>query len=263
MPRSEELSGEPLLSLITVHRDDEEGLTKTFQSFGTRRHPLVEHIVIDGSSDAGLVHRASVKTGFRPTRVVWREPRGIYDAMNQGIASAQGAYILFINAGDELQNPSVPGALVERLSECSVDWLFGRVMYVMHSGLTRQAPAFDYSHERKRKFRHGRFPLQPGTVVRTKLLRQLGGLDTRFGIAADYHLMLRLAQVSEPIEVDQVIARFALGGASSQHWRRSLQEAHSARVEALQLGSVAKKLDLVYVFAGSIRAIASRILGRV
>ena len=59
--------------------------------------------------------------------------------------------------------------------------------------------------------------------------RELGGFDPQFVISADYALFLKLSLLSDPVIVDFPIAQFMTGGASTDQWRKSFAEFHTAR----------------------------------
>ena len=79
---------------------------KTLDSVFRQTGKDFQYIVIDGGSSDGskeLIESNKSKINY------WvSEPdKGIYHAMNKGIAKATGEYLLFLNSGDELLNESV------------------------------------------------------------------------------------------------------------------------------------------------------------
>lgn len=95
-----------LLSIITINYNNVNGLEKTFQSIFNQTYQDFEYIVIDGGSKDGskeLVEKHSNKI----THWVSESDKGIYNAMNKGVLSASGEYLLFINSGDELFNNTI------------------------------------------------------------------------------------------------------------------------------------------------------------
>jgi putative colanic acid biosynthesis glycosyltransferase len=94
----------PLLSVVTVVRNDPAGLKATMASLRERlAQPLeegaVEHIVIDGSTN-DEIRNFLLQQAIAPGSWVSESDRGIYDAMNKGLERARGRYVLFMNAGD-------------------------------------------------------------------------------------------------------------------------------------------------------------------
>lgn len=97
------------LSIITVNLNDAAGLHKTLVSVWERQSfSDFEHIVIDGASTDGSVE---VIKEYADRLAYWvSEPdKGIYNAMNKGIAAAKGEYLLFLNSGDWLEDDSLAG----------------------------------------------------------------------------------------------------------------------------------------------------------
>ena len=94
------------LSLITINRNNVEGLRKTIKSVIAQTLDGFEYIVIDGASTDGSV---DVIKQYENKISYWvSEPdKGIYNAMNKGIARAQGEYVLFLNSGDYLVDKNV------------------------------------------------------------------------------------------------------------------------------------------------------------
>lgn len=101
-----ETAAAPLVSIITVVRNGAATLAETLESVRLQRGVLVEHIVIDGASTDGTV---DILRAYRGHTLRWlSEPdRGIYDAMNKGIALARGEWLLFLGADDGLADPNV------------------------------------------------------------------------------------------------------------------------------------------------------------
>ena len=100
------------LSIITINRNNAEGLRKTIESVLSQTYRNLEYIVIDGASsdDSVNVIKELESEGIRELETFqWiSEPdTGIYNAMNKGIKKATGEYLLFLNSGDFLIAPDV------------------------------------------------------------------------------------------------------------------------------------------------------------
>lgn len=220
----------PWLTVITVVKDDADGLSRTVDSVRRQNLSDVEYVVIDSSVDRGSVPAILDRAGIASC-IVWTEPAGIYPAMNVGLAKASGTYVYFANAGDEIAD----GALDDiRYVIDSHDpaWLFGAVEIVGRDGTRTVTPRWDYTREKATAFSRGHFPSHQGTVVKTALLREGGGFDTSYAIVADYAAFLRFSHLS-PVVLDRVIGVFNEGGVSTQEWRASVRESHRARIRIL------------------------------
>ena len=82
----------------------------------------VDHIVIDGGSSDGSAAILAENSGI--LKYHCSEPdRGMYDAMNKGLARCESRYVGFLNSDDYYADISVLERVVERLK--SVDICYG------------------------------------------------------------------------------------------------------------------------------------------
>jgi len=86
-------------SIITINYNNCEGLRRTIESVARQTYRNYEFIVIDGASTDGS---GEVLKQYDNAITYWvSEPdKGIYNAMNKGIARATGDYLNFMNSGD-------------------------------------------------------------------------------------------------------------------------------------------------------------------
>jgi glycosyltransferase involved in cell wall biosynthesis len=115
-----------LLSIITINRNNLEGLRKTFDSVKTQTSVDFEYIVVDGASMDGSLELIEQLSNLIVQPFTWiSEPdTGVYQAMNKGIKIAKGKYLLFLNSGDFLVNEHVLSQVF--LTEHVADILCGR-----------------------------------------------------------------------------------------------------------------------------------------
>lgn len=98
----------PLFSIITITFNAAETLPHTLRSVDAQNCKDYEHLIIDGASTDHTVAIASAETN--PRRKVFSEPdHGLYDAMNKGLAKANGEYVIFLNAGDTFTSADTLG----------------------------------------------------------------------------------------------------------------------------------------------------------
>ena len=92
------------LSIITINYNNCEGLKKTIESVVAQTFSDYEWIVIDGGSNDGS--RELIELHAERIAYWVSEPdKGIYNAINKGIAQAHGEYIQILNSGDRLFEP--------------------------------------------------------------------------------------------------------------------------------------------------------------
>ncbi len=153
------------LSIITINRNNAEGLRRTIRSVVGQTCRDFEYIVIDGASDDGS---KEVITDHRSAIAYWvSEPdKGVYNAMNKGVAQAHGEYCLFVNSGDELADDKVVGRVLPLLQ--GVDFYAGDT--IVDYGKKRSVMKSPY--KMTMDFIVRRSVSHPATFTRTQLLRE-------------------------------------------------------------------------------------------
>ena len=103
-------------SIITINLNNFDGLKKTIESVTAQSFKDFEWIVIDGGSTDGsreLIERYQAEMAYWCSEA----DKGIYNAMNKGIARAHGEYLQFLNSGDILADVKVVENILPFLKE--------------------------------------------------------------------------------------------------------------------------------------------------
>lgn len=229
----------PWLTVATVVKDAPTAFAETMASLAQQDLDGVELVVVDGSADPDPIRAAMSSHAVIEQRYASAQPRGIYPAMNDALRLASGRHTYFLNAGDVFHGPDVLRQVADVVRWDDPPWAFGAVEIVGLDGSRVVTPRWDYAKEKSAGFSRGHFPPHQGTFVRTALLRDQGGFDPRFSIVADYASFLKLSRISDPRDLDLVVARFTEGGASTTGWLESVWQFHQARREILAPTGVA------------------------
>lgn len=89
------------LCIITVVRNDFNGIKKTYKSIFDLINHGAKWIVIDGGNDTDTNAWFEIKT-MKNIQYKREDDSGIYDAMNKGLAlSEKNDYVWFLNSGDQ------------------------------------------------------------------------------------------------------------------------------------------------------------------
>ncbi|WP_370526631.1 glycosyltransferase [Pedobacter sp. HDW13] len=91
----------PKLTVITIVYNNVRDIERTLKSVLNQTYKKIEYIVIDGASTDGTLQVVEQYKN-QVSKIVSEPDKGIYDAMNKGLAIATGDYVLFMNSGDEL-----------------------------------------------------------------------------------------------------------------------------------------------------------------
>lgn len=98
------MSNNPKLSIITIVYNNVKDIERTMQSVLNQTYKNIEYILIDGASTDGTKD-IIYKYKDRLANFISEPDKGIYEAMNKGLALATGDYVLFMNSGDEVYAP--------------------------------------------------------------------------------------------------------------------------------------------------------------
>lgn len=105
----------PLFAIITATYNAGQTLERTLESIDSQTFTDYEHIIIDGASHDNTLEVAGQHRSPR-RRVVSEPDKGIYDAMNKGISSTKGRYLIFLNAGDKFHDANTLQLLADTIA---------------------------------------------------------------------------------------------------------------------------------------------------
>jgi glycosyltransferase involved in cell wall biosynthesis len=200
----------PLVSILTVVFRAREELPALIESVARLKTDKVEFIVIDGGSKDGTCELLSQYDSVIDYWV--SEPdKGIYDAMNKGIAAAQGTFLFHLNAGDRLLH--IPVRELEAAASRGTDIVAFRVSI---DGKQEFRPAQGFVLRLKNTLHH------QGTFYRRE---DFPVYDVGYRVFADFDANQRLARRGARIEIfDQVVASHMGGGLSDVHTKANVSE---------------------------------------
>ena len=121
---------------MTVSYNAAATIEDAIRSMLQQTYPHIEYIVIDGGSKDGTVDLLR-RYDTQISHWVSEPDKGIYDAMNKGIALATGEYIGFLNADDFFANNDSVQKIVDHLLGKNTDAVFSQLDIVDPSDLDR------------------------------------------------------------------------------------------------------------------------------
>lgn len=226
------------ISIITVCYNSVKTIHETLQSVASQRYPHVEYILIDGGSTDGTIN---VIQSFEPHIAVFvSEPdKGIYDAMNKGIARATGDVVGLLNADDLYANEEVLTRVAQAFTDQNLDACYSDLIY-----FATDAPDKVLRYWRSNDFHPGLFakgwcPAHPTFFVRRNLYDRYGVFDTRFKGGNDVELMMRFLEKHhiKTRYLPEVMVKMRLGGVSNNSIKGIIEQNR-------QILQAAKKLDI-------------------
>jgi glycosyltransferase involved in cell wall biosynthesis len=222
------------ISIITAVYNRERTVAAALASLHAQTHPDIEHIVIDGGSTDNTL--AILRASLPADACLVSEPdRGIYDALNKGLARAQGDAIGILHSDDMLADANVLADVAATFARSGAEAVYGDLDYVANdeSGrIIRHWRAGPYSRARLKR---GWMPPHPSLFVRRHVIEQHGGYNTNLRIAADYDAILRWfgnGHISAAY-LPRVLVRMRTGGESnrslSRIFTKSREDLHALR----------------------------------
>src|SRR5690606_3847907 len=120
---------------------------------------------IDGNSSDGT--QDAVKAFGDQVAIFRSEPdRGIYDAMNKGIALATGDVVGILNADDFYPDATIISAVVNKFREDNIEGVYGDLEYVDASNLSAVKRKWIAGAYSENAFLYGWMPPHPTFFIR-------------------------------------------------------------------------------------------------
>lgn len=206
------------ISIITATYNSGKTVRDTIESVLSQTYPDIEHIIVDGNSKDDTVDIIKEYEPRYHGRLKWiSEPdKGIYDAMNKGIAMATGDVVGILNSDDFYTSADVVTNLVDAFSN-DIDAVYGDIHFVDDNDLDTCTRYYSSKHFSRFKMLMGYQPAHPSFYCRRDVYRRYGAFDTSFRIAADFEQMFRAIYIhgipTRYVPMDFVTMRS--GGAST------------------------------------------------
>lgn len=225
--------------LNAIRAGNRDRLIRCVESVAALRIPH-EYLIYDGMSTDGTVALLRELEARTPDLRVISEPdMGIYNALNKGVRDARGGWLYVLGCDDAIMDPAVLCGLLNSDMARALEMIASPV-FLSEDGACQLKVC------RPRLLCGVPYPHQ-GLLMRTNLVRRLGGFDESYRIAGDYALILRAVMANAKVGFNDVpFAYYSTGGLSSNQERCyaefervissalqiSLNEARHARMRA-------------------------------
>ena len=206
------------ISIITVCFNSSKTIEKTFQSIKNQSYQNIEYIVVDGgSSDDTLKIIKNYNSCI--SNYISESDKGLYDAMNKGIALATGDIIGILNSDDIFLDMFVLENIAKFHQVNDIDASIGNIIQFNESGKTvRKYSSKNWTPE---NLKIGFMPPHPSIFFKRKLFEKYGNYRLDFISGADYELIVRFFikyQVSWKY-FDVTTTAMLIGGISSSGYK--------------------------------------------
>jgi glycosyltransferase involved in cell wall biosynthesis len=207
----------PTISVVTVCYNSAKTIRKTLESVTGQTYRNIEYIVVDGGSTDGTL---AIIDEYRHAiaKFISEPDSGVYDAMNKGVGMATGDWVHILNSDDFYAAPDALEAAVPVLDPHRTNYF---LMWREFADRSRDLQAWDYS--RWRLFVSAFLP-HPALIVSRKQYDTIGVYNTRYRIAADHDMILRLTGKWAGVKHNMPLTVMLQGGLSEVSMAESLVE---------------------------------------
>lgn len=211
---------QPKLSVITIVYNNVKDIERTMLSVLDQTYPNIEYILIDGDSKDGTKD-VIYKYKSRLAQFISEPDKGIYDAMNKGLALATGDYVLFMNSGDELYSAVTVAEVFD--TAASADIYYGETeMYDEDWNSLGQRRHNAPEHFDWQSFKYGMSVSHQAIYVKRSLAAPF---DLQYKYSSDIDWIIRAAKnASSIVNTHSYVAKYMVGGISKKKHLASLKE---------------------------------------
>jgi glycosyltransferase involved in cell wall biosynthesis len=207
------------ISIITVCYNAASTIEDALISVANQENVNVEHILIDGASTDGTVE---IIKKYKSVATFVSEPdKGIYDAMNKGIALATGDIVGILNADDFYMNENVLEDVSRIFSDDSVEACYGDLVYIDQLNKDKVIRYWKSKPYVSGLFKSGWVPAHPTFFVRKSVYEKFSLFDLNYKLAADFEILFRLIEQNKikTKYLPKVLVKMRLGGATNKSYR--------------------------------------------
>ncbi len=213
----------PKFSVITVTYNAAGVLEDTIQSVISQTYHHVEYIIVDGASTDGTMaivdrYRSRIHT------VVSEPDKGLYDAMNKGMALATGDYLCFLNAGDCFHEDDTLQQMVHTLHGTELpDVMYGNTAIVDAEGhflrMRRLSPPDQLNWK---SFRQGMLVCHQAFFAKRSLAVPY---NLTYRYSSDFDWCIRVMKKAQSFHYTRLtVIDYLEEGLTTRHHRASLKE---------------------------------------
>lgn len=212
------------VSIITITYNSAATLEGTLQSVLSQTHANIEYIIVDGGSTDGTL---AIIESYRDriSRFVSEKDKGLYDALNKGIAMASGELIGILHSDDFYTDSKVIEKMVQVISNTGADAAYADLYYVDKNHTNLIFRKWKSGHYKHGMFRQGWMPPHPTFFAKKSCYDQFGSFNLSLVSAADYELMLRFIHKHRVrlAYLPEFIIKMRVGGKSNVSLRNRIR----------------------------------------
>jgi glycosyltransferase involved in cell wall biosynthesis len=185
----------PFFSIITVNLNSGRLVENTITSVIGQSFKDFEHVLIDGGS-TDTSYEILLANCDHFSYFCSEKDKGIYDAINKGVANSRGKYLILLHSGDCLADNKALNELSEYiLNKPSNDIYMSNVTIGSSCSDVDTYRCYPCSIFKVSRLRYGIMPPHPAMFISRDFCNKVGPYNINYKIAGDFDFIVRAFQV--------------------------------------------------------------------
>lgn len=181
------------ISIITATYNSANTLRDTFNSILAQTYNNIEYIVVDGASSDNtldIIKEYEPRFGGK-MRWISEKDKGLYDAMNKGIAMATGDVVGILNSDDFYTANNILEKINNAFTKDDIDAVYGDIHFVDCENTEKCVRYYSSRIFTRSLMRIGLMPAHPSFYCKREVYEKYGMFNTSYKIASDFDSLVR------------------------------------------------------------------------
>ena len=204
------------VTVITATYNRAKTIVRALSSVKSQTYADIQLVVIDGGSTDESI--SSANAILDETDIMISEPdEGIYDALNKGLAIAEGEIIGFLHSDDLYYDDQIISKVVDVFADETIDVVYGDACFFSGDNVMEVRRRYRSNKLSRKNLAWGKMPAHPSMFIRRRVYEEIGNFEKTFKIAADYEFLCRLVKYPnlKSVYLPLPFVRMQFGGAST------------------------------------------------
>lgn len=198
-------------SIITCVLNSDKFISDCLSSIANQQFSNFEVIIIDGCSTDDTIKIIKKYSSKLPIRLFHQKPRGISAAMNRGIRTAQGDFLIHLHADDSFYDKYVLEDVNDFLEKNkTLDWIYGKINSIEENGRSigvfPNNKVFQIGWNYLLKYTN--YIPHQAVFIKKEVFEKYGYFDENLSSAMDTNLWLRIGNKTRWKFFDRIISNY-------------------------------------------------------
>ena len=205
-----------VFSIVIATFNSEKYINQTLNSIKNQNFKNFELIIVDKNSSDKTIDIIK-KYKFKNIKIIRKNDKGIYDALNIGIRNSKGAIISILHSNDQFFKKTVLNDVNDAFKLNDVDIIYGDLVYY-DKKMKKLLRYWKSGNFKNFSFNKGWSPPHPSFFVKRKIYLKYGLYKTNIGTSSDIELMYRFLQKKKISfkYLNKILIKMRYGGKSNE-----------------------------------------------